>query len=219
MAGLSLAAQQAALAIAVNLISVGNVSSILRLEPYQTQPRWSFRRSDSVRRDHLIRISCARCPSVFLSPLQEARRCELTAFRPGAPILMPTLVPPSDYIIRKALGDFSIEINQKQLGQIQEYIKLLLAWNEKINLTAIRDPLDMLYRHFCESMYAARVGQLDNCRLADIGTGGGFPGLPLKILAPDTEMFLIESNVKKATFVAGVIRTLGFTGARVVVGR
>lgn len=132
---------------------------------------------------------------------------------------MPTLVPPSDYIIRKALGDFSIKINQEQLGQIQEYIKLLLAWNEKINLTAIRDPLDMLYRHFCESMYAARVAQLDNCRLADIGTGGGFPGLPLKILAPDTEMFLIESNVKKATFVAEVIRTLGLTGARVVVGR
>lgn len=106
-----------------------------------------------------------------------------------------------------------------QSSQIQEYIRLLLAWNEKINLTAIRDPLDILYRHFCESMFAARVSDLSNCRLADIGTGGGFPGLACKILVPASTMFLVECNVKKATFVAEAIRTLGLTDARVVVGR
>src|SRR5579872_4120180 len=132
---------------------------------------------------------------------------------------MPIPTLPSEYTIRKALGDFSIEINQEQLGQIQEYIKLLLVWNEKINLTAIRDPLDILYRHFCESMFLSRVIDLTNCRLADIGTGGGFPGLPIKILVPDTEMFLVESNIKKATFVAEVARTLGLKGTRVTVGR
>lgn len=131
---------------------------------------------------------------------------------------MATLIP-SEYTIHKALGEFSIEVSARQSGQIQEYIRLLLAWNEKINLTAIRDPLDILYRHFCESMFATRVSGLSNRRLADIGTGGGFPGLPLKILVPDSTMFLVESNVKKATFVAEVIRTLGLRSARVVVGR
>jgi 16S rRNA (guanine527-N7)-methyltransferase len=132
---------------------------------------------------------------------------------------MPTPTLPSEYTIRKALSDFSIAINEEQLGQIQEYIKLLLVWNEKINLTAIRDPLDILYRHFCESMFVSRVMDLSNCRLADIGTGGGFPGLPLKILVPSAELFLVESNIKKATFVAEVVRTLGLAGARVNVGR
>jgi len=75
-------------------------------------------------------------------------------------------------------------------------------------LTAIRDPLEILYRHFCESMYAAGAVPLETGRLADVGSGGGFPGLPLKILRPDLQVFLVESNVKKATFLAEVIRGL-----------
>jgi 16S rRNA (guanine527-N7)-methyltransferase len=96
---------------------------------------------------------------------------------------------------------------------------ILLKWNEAVNLTAIRDPLEVLYRHFCESMFAASVVSLDKGRLADVGSGGGFPGLPLKILRPELEVFLVESNVKKATFLAEVVRDLGLTGARVLVSR
>jgi 16S rRNA (guanine527-N7)-methyltransferase len=94
-----------------------------------------------------------------------------------------------------------------------------MRWNEKINLTAIREPLEILYRHFCESMYAAAVVQLERGRLADVGSGGGFPGLPLKIIRPGLEVFLVESNVKKATFLAEAVRELGFDGARVIVSR
>jgi 16S rRNA (guanine527-N7)-methyltransferase len=96
---------------------------------------------------------------------------------------------------------------------------LLLAWNEKINLTAIRDPLEMLYRHFCESMYAAVAVPLQAGRLADVGSGGGFPGLALKIIRPKLQVFLIESNVKKATFLAEVVRELELADARVLVSR
>jgi len=103
--------------------------------------------------------------------------------------------------------------------QIQQYIKILLAWNEKINLTAIRDPLEILYRHFCESMYAAMAVPVENGRLADVGSGGGFPGLPLKIIRPGLRAFLVESNLKKATFLAEVIRELGLTDAQVLVRR
>jgi len=103
--------------------------------------------------------------------------------------------------------------------QIQQYIRILLIWNEKIGLTAIRDPLEMLYRHFCESMYAADVIAGRGSRLADVGSGGGFPGLPLKIIRPDLRVFLVESNLKKATFLAEVVRELGLNDAQVLVRR
>jgi 16S rRNA (guanine527-N7)-methyltransferase len=125
----------------------------------------------------------------------------------------------SESTIRKALNDFHIEVNEAQVGQIQEYIKLLLAWNEKVNLTAIRDPLDILHRHFCESMFAAKLVDLEACRIADIGTGGGFPGLPLKIMLPNAQIALVESSIKKAAFLAEVIRTLGLGNVNVVVSR
>jgi len=68
-------------------------------------------------------------------------------------------------------------------------------------------------------MFGATLLPVENCRLADVGSGGGFPGLPLKILRPDLNVFLVESNVKKATFLAEVIRELGLTDARVLVSR
>lgn len=126
---------------------------------------------------------------------------------------------PSSDTIHRALGEFQLSVSDQQVQQIQQYMKLLLTWNEAVNLTAIRDPLEILYRHFCESMYAATVVSLDNGRLADVGSGGGFPGLPLKILRPELDVFLVESNVKKATFLAEVVRDLGLTGARVLVSR
>ncbi len=127
--------------------------------------------------------------------------------------------PPSAAVIRRALGEFKLPAYDDQVLQIQQYMKLLLAWNEKINLTAIRDPLEMLYRHFCESMYASLSIPVENGRLADVGSGGGFPGLPLKIIRPGLQVFLVESNIKKVTFLAEVIRELGLSGAQVLARR
>jgi 16S rRNA (guanine527-N7)-methyltransferase len=132
-------------------------------------------------------------------------------------IPVPTLL--SAETIQRALAAFQLSVNDVQVLQIQQYIRILLAWNEKMNLTAIRDPLEILNRHFCESMYAAVAIPVENGRLADVGSGGGFPGLPLKIMRPDLQVFLIESSIRKATFLAEVIRDLGLTDARVIVGR
>src|ERR1700719_2412553 len=132
---------------------------------------------------------------------------------------MTSIVAPSESAIRKAFSEFQIGVNSDQVGQIQEYIRLLLVWNEKVNLTAIRDPLEILHRHFGESMFAANVVELGKCRLADIGTGAGFPGLALKILLPEGQMILVESNTKKATFLAEVVRTLGIKAVKVLVSR
>src|ERR1700693_1836518 len=125
--------------------------------------------------------------------------------------------PLSASAIRKALGEFQLQPTPEQVSIVQRYMAALMAWNEKVNLTAIRDPLEILYRHFCESMYAAAALPLQTGRLADVGSGGGFPGLALKIARPELQVFLIESNVKKATFLAEIVRELGFKDVRVLV--
>lgn len=127
--------------------------------------------------------------------------------------------PPSEDAIRRAMNDFHLELDAEQIAAVQQYMQLLLAWNEKIGLTSIRDPLEILYRHFCESMYAAVAVPLESGRLADVGSGGGFPGLPLKIIRPNLEVLLIESNIKKATFLAEVVRTVELQDTRVLVRR
>ena len=129
----------------------------------------------------------------------------------------PTL--PSMAMIRRALEEFRLPAYNNQVLQIQDYIRILLHWNDKVNLTAIRDPLEILHRHFCESMFAGISVPIEHGRLADAGTGAGFPALPLKILRPGLQVFLIESNIKKATFLAEVIRELGLRETQVLVRR
>jgi len=120
-------------------------------------------------------------------------------------------------VIRRALQEFQISLDDKQIACIQQYIRMLRQWNEKLNLTAIRDPLEILHRHFCESMFGAVAVPVFG-RLADIGSGPGFPGIPLKILRPEIDLFLVESNIKKGTFLAEVLRELELR-ARVLISR
>jgi 16S rRNA (guanine(527)-N(7))-methyltransferase RsmG len=134
---------------------------------------------------------------------------------------MPTDVekPISEGTIRRALEEFKVTLNEMQVMCIQQYIRILRQWNEKLSLTAIRDPLEILYRHFCESMFAGVAVPVENGRFADIGSGPGFPGIPLKILRPGLELFLVESNIKKGTFLAEVIRELGLRSTHVLIRR
>jgi 16S rRNA (guanine527-N7)-methyltransferase len=127
--------------------------------------------------------------------------------------------PLSIETIRRAMGEFQIPIKDAQILLIQQYMTILQHWNEKLNLTAIRDPLEILYRHFCECMYAAVAIPGDLGRLADIGSGAGFPGIPLKIMRPEMQLFLVESNIKKGTFLAEVVRELELADARVLISR
>ncbi len=126
---------------------------------------------------------------------------------------------PSSKAIERAMSEFQITLDAEQVKQIQQYTAILLRWNAKTNLTAIHDPLEILYRHFCESMLGAIVIPAEKCRLADVGSGAGFPGLPMKIFRPELDLYLIESNLKKATFLTEVVRELGLTGVRVIVSR
>ena len=127
--------------------------------------------------------------------------------------------PVSEETIRRAVEEFEITLDSQQVTLIQQYMRILLRWNEKLNLTAIRDPLEILYRHFCESMFGAGAIPVDKGRLADIGAGPGFPGIPLKLARPDLELILVESNIKKGTFLAEVVRELELTNTRVLISR
>lgn len=120
-------------------------------------------------------------------------------------------------------------------NHISMYIDILCHWNTRINLTAIRDPEEIVTRHFGESLFAARhlfakvypvrsvssgvedfdglndISLAADAHVADLGSGAGFPGIPIKLLVPDTTVTLIESNHKKATFLREVVRTLKLT--------
>ena len=117
-----------------------------------------------------------------------------------------------------------------QLQQISTYIDLLLRWNARINLTAIRDPEEIISRHFGESLFLARhlFPEPDVARapspaslstILDIGSGAGFPGLPVKIWAPAISLTLVEANHKKAAFLREVIRALTLTDVNVITAR
>jgi 16S rRNA (guanine527-N7)-methyltransferase len=92
---------------------------------------------------------------------------------------------------------------------------ILLKWNRSVSLTSITDPIEIVGRHFGESMYASKLLPVENCRLADVGTGAGFPGLALKIACPGIHVTLIESNKKKCAFLSEVVRNLGFTDVEI----
>ena len=116
-------------------------------------------------------------------------------------------------------------LSDSQLAQLASYLELLLRWNARINLTAVRDPEQIVTRHFGESLFAARhlypscSLATGDCSLLDIGSGPGFPGLPIKIWAPALPTTLLESNQRKATFLREVVRTLQLTGVQVVSDR
>ena len=112
----------------------------------------------------------------------------------------------------------------KTLERLLLYLDLLLKWNERVNLTAVRDPEQIVTRHFGESLFAAGLlfpqdPDAESRTLADIGSGAGFPGIPIKLWAPHVELTLIESQNKKATFLREVVRTLKIEGAGIFCGR
>jgi 16S rRNA (guanine527-N7)-methyltransferase len=138
-------------------------------------------------------------------------------------------------------------LSPTQLQLISTYIDLLLRWNARINLTAIRDPEEIVTRHFGESLFAARhlfpeearLGSRESAALqgrvrhteatgalapevltaADLGSGAGFPGIPIKLWAPHLALTLIESNHKKSAFLGEVVRSLTLMNVNMFPGR
>jgi len=112
----------------------------------------------------------------------------------------------------RALG---LDLAPEQIDQFLAYLDLLLKWNRKMNLTALRTPREIIIHHFLDSLlllpYLPETGNL-----LDLGSGAGFPGIPLKIARPDLTIDLVEATAKKASFLKEVIRRLGLSGTAVI---
>jgi len=124
-----------------------------------------------------------------------------------------------DDLIDETLAEYRVSATPTIRSAVRTFLSLLLRWNKKISLTTITDPLQILRFHFGESMFAASAVPIRNGRLADVGSGAGFPGLPLKILMPSLDVVLIESNAKKASFLSECIRELNLLNAEVARSR
>ena len=110
-------------------------------------------------------------------------------------------------------------VTDPQLARIARYLALLKKWNQTIPLTSIENDTEIVARHFGESMFAGSLFPLERGRLADVGSGAGFPGFPLKIAFPELQVTLVEPNVKKCAFLREAQRILGISGVEVVRSR
>lgn len=110
------------------------------------------------------------------------------------------------------------QISAAQAGRFEEYLSLILRWNTRVNLTAIRDEESILCRHFVESIACTRALPAGIRTLLDFGSGAGFPGIPIALCRPEIAVTLAESQGKKAAFLSEAVRVLG-VAAKVHSGR
>lgn len=112
----------------------------------------------------------------------------------------------------------NIELSEEQVNQFYAYMKMIQEWNEKINLTAILEPKEMILKHFIDSITI--LGDIKgNAKIVDVGTGAGFPGIPIKIVRPDTEIILLDSLNKRINFLNNVIEELKLNRIKAVHSR
>lgn len=115
---------------------------------------------------------------------------------------------------RNALEDLSIHIDDHQISQFEEYAELLKEWNEKMNLTAITEDSEIWEKHFYDSIRPFAGTEFRS--LTDVGSGAGFPGIPLAILYPDRQFTLVEPLGKRCRFLEEVVRKLGLQNVKIV---
>lgn len=121
-------------------------------------------------------------------------------------------------ILEKYFADYGIQLSSLQIEQYEKYYKLLVEWNEKFNLTSITEKKEVVIKHFLDSILChAQIKE--NSSLVDIGTGAGFPALPLKILKPSLKVTLVDSLNKRVTFLNEVVTQLGLTDVTCVHSR
>jgi 16S rRNA (guanine527-N7)-methyltransferase len=102
-----------------------------------------------------------------------------------------------------------VNLSDIQIAKLYEHYALLERWNKKINLTTVEPGTQMVIRHYCESLFFAAHLETDRSSIADIGSGAGFPGIPLAILKPECRVTLVESHQRKGVFLSEATRTLG----------
>jgi 16S rRNA (guanine527-N7)-methyltransferase len=115
----------------------------------------------------------------------------------------------SNETIEEVLRAYGVSAGPLLCDQIRIYIDLLLRWNQKTSLTSVTDPTEILRFHFGESLLAVSTVPIRHGRLADVGSGAGFPAVPIRMVSAELSAILIESNQRKATFLMEIVRALG----------
>jgi len=110
--------------------------------------------------------------------------------------------------IESNLRPYGVSATALLCDQIRIYIDLLLRWNQRTSLTAVTEPIEILRFHFGESLLAVSTVPIRHGRLADVGSGAGFPAVPIRMVSEQLSVVLIESNQKKATFLMEIVRAL-----------
>lgn len=121
-------------------------------------------------------------------------------------------------LLKEQALKFNIELTDEMIKQFMKYKSLLKEWNEKINLTAITEDREIIIKHFVDSLTIAKYIP-ENAYLIDVGTGAGFPGIPIKIFRKDVKIVLLDSLNKRLNFLNEVIKELGLEGIETVHGR
>jgi 16S rRNA (guanine527-N7)-methyltransferase len=125
----------------------------------------------------------------------------------------------SDQVIIENLYPYYPITSTQLCDQIRCYIDLLLRWNARLSLTTITEPRDILRFHFGESLFAVDIVPIRHGRLADVGSGAGFPAIPIRMVNADISMTLLEANQKKRVFLSEVCRSLDLVNVEVFPGR
>ncbi len=102
--------------------------------------------------------------------------------------------------MKEMFKKLDIDLTDRQVEQFEKYYKFLLEWNEKINLTAIVEKEEVVVKHFYDSLYLAKIVDFSNQKICDIGSGAGFPGIPLKIIYPEIDLTIVDSLGKRIKF-------------------
>ena len=118
-------------------------------------------------------------------------------------------------LIGSVVSGLGLRLSERQVEQLAMHFSLLVHWNRKINLTSLRRPEEIAVRHFEESLFLTKVVTVESGLLIDVGSGAGFPGLPLKIACPAMTAVLLEPSTKKTAFLKEVIRHCGLEGIEV----
>lgn len=124
-----------------------------------------------------------------------------------------------DILLKQAqLSD--IVLTDEQVEKLTRYYELLIEWNEKMNLTALTEPEDVALKHFCDSILLLKYAEIpEGSSLIDVGTGAGFPSVPVKIVRPDIKLCLLDSLNKRLTFLTEVVNELNLTDVKIVHSR